>query len=189
MAELLPAERDTRLLHRRAQLDSRTLERHDAAVIVCDRDRGPAALESLPFAALWERLYRSAQKRGPVSVLSARTPTSAKPVVVAFVKGTASAFERLTLAAKAWKELGTSPEGADICLACPGMNAAQELQMLEALLAAALAATAPMPTFKTKSPRTAGPRSIVVLSSGDGPDLVRAQAGRQRDDQIAMRRR
>jgi leucyl aminopeptidase len=176
LAELLPAERDTRLLHRRAQLDSRTLERHDAAVIVCDLDGAAAALEKLPFAALWRELYRAAQKRGPVTVLSARTPSSAKPVVVAFVKSTASAFERLTLAAKAWKELGSAPEGADVCLACPGMNARQELQTLEALVAAALAATAPMPTFKTKSPRTVGPRSLVLIGSGTGPDLVRARA-------------
>jgi leucyl aminopeptidase len=176
LAELLPAERDTRLLHRRAHLDSRTLERHDAAIIVCGRAQAEEALAKLPFAALWQRLYRVAAKRGPVSVLSARTPTSAKPVVVALSKDGASAFERLTLAARAWKELGSAPEDGDICLACPGLSGAQELQMLEALVAAALAATAPMPTFKTKAPRMTGPRSLVILSSGAAPDFARAQA-------------
>jgi leucyl aminopeptidase len=176
LAELLPAERDTRLLHRRKQLDARTLERHDAALIVCDHEQATTQLAKLPFGALWQRLHRAAQERGPVSVLSARTPQSAKPVVIAFIKGGASAFERLSLAARAWKELGGAPGRADVCLACFGMNASQETQMLDALVAAALAATAPMPTFKTKSPRPSSPRSLVLFGSGESPDLARAGA-------------
>jgi leucyl aminopeptidase len=175
LAELLPAERDTRLLHKRAQLDARTLDRHDAALIVCSRERALEELSKLPFAPLWQRLYRAAQERGPVSVLSARTPGSARPVVVGFLKRGASAFERLTLAGKAWKELGTAHERGDVLLACLGTTAPEETQMLDALIAAALAATAPMPSFKTKSPRPVPPRSLVVIGA-EAPDLARAQA-------------
>ena len=105
MVELLPAERDIRVLQPKAQFDARTLQKHDAAIVVCPRERAEAVLGKLPSAALWQRLYRDARSRGPVTMLSARITPAAIPVVIAFARNTASAFERLMLGARAWKEL------------------------------------------------------------------------------------
>ena len=158
--ELLPAERDIVIEQRRGRLEERALRRHDAAILVCERENAETLLGELPHAAVWQRLYREARARGSVSVLSARVTPSAMPIVVALVKRTASTFERLTLAARAWKELA-APDRARVLIATHGVEAGTA--MLEALVAAALAATAPMPTLKSKTPKPISPASLTLL--------------------------
>jgi leucyl aminopeptidase len=170
MAELLPAQRDVSIEQRRMALSERTLQRHDAAIIVCERERAPAALTNLPFAPIWQRLYREAAARGQVTILAARLTNAAIPIVVAFAKKNASAFERLALAARAWKELA-APSRARVLFAAAGMEQAEATATTEALVAAALAATAPMPTYKSKPRRPAVPASFTLLTDGKRSDL------------------
>jgi hypothetical protein len=68
VVELLPAERGIRVSQPKAQLDARTLQKHDAAIIVCSREHAEDALAKLPAAALWLRLYRDARNRGQVTL-------------------------------------------------------------------------------------------------------------------------
>jgi leucyl aminopeptidase len=161
VVELLPAERDIGIEQRRGRLDERTLHRHDAAILVCERESAETVIGELPHGAVWRRLYREAQARGPVSLLSARVTASAMPVVVALAKRKASTFEQLTLAARAWKELGAPPR-ARVLLATHGVGASTAI--LEALVAAALAASAPMPSLKSKAPKPGAPASLTLLS-------------------------
>ena len=77
MVELLPAERGIRIAQLKAQLDERTLQKHDAAIVVCPRERAEGTLKQLPSPALWQRLYRDARSRGPVTLLSARVTPAA----------------------------------------------------------------------------------------------------------------
>ena len=173
--ELLPAERDIRVVQPKAQLDERTLRKHDAAIVVCPRERAEAALKALPSAALWQRLYRDARSRGPVTSLSARVTPHAIPVVVAFAKDTASAFERLRLGARAWKELAP-PARARVLLATHGLKGDESAAALEALLAASLAATAPMPVMKSKGARPSAPSSITLVNNSSPLDTSRTIA-------------
>jgi leucyl aminopeptidase len=175
VVELLPAERDIRVLQARAALDERILKRHDAAIVVCQQERAEALLKQLPSAALWQQLYRDARNRGPVTLLSARVTPSALPMVIAFAKSTASAFERLALAGRAWKELA-APARARVLLATRGADDKHSAAILEALLAAALAATAPMPTMKSKSAKPASPASFTLLHAGSSLDVARTIA-------------
>ena len=175
MVELLPAERDIRVVQPKAQLDERTLRKHDAAIVVCPRERAEAALKALPSAALWQRLYRDARSRGPVTSLSARVTPDAIPVVVAFAKDTASAFERLRLGARAWKELAP-PARARVLLATHGLKGDESAAALEALLAASLAATAPMPVMKSKGARPSAPSSITLVNNSSPLDTSRTIA-------------
>ena len=161
--ELLPAGRGVRVAQPKAQLDERTLQRHDAAIIVCPRERVEAALAELPCAPLWQRLYRDARSHGPVSLLSARVTPAAIPVVLAFAKNTASAFERLKLGAEAWKALG-APDRARVLIATQGLAGDARAAAIEAMLAAALAATAPMPVMKSKREKRAAPASFTLLA-------------------------
>ena len=95
---MLPAERDIRVLQpQSARLDERTLQKHDAShssyaprgthrgtcSTSCRRQRYGSGSIAMRAA------------RGPVTLLSARITPDGHPVVVAFAKGTASAFERL----------------------------------------------------------------------------------------------
>jgi leucyl aminopeptidase len=175
VVELLPAERDIRIVLSRAGLDERALKKHDAAIIVCQQERAEALLEQLPAASLWQQLHRDARSRGPVTLLSARVTSSSLPTVIAFAKRTASAFERLALAARAWKEL-TAPPKARVLLATCGIESSDQPALLEALLAAALAATAPMPAMKSKGPKPTWPASFTLLHGGAAPNVTRTVA-------------
>jgi leucyl aminopeptidase len=176
VVELLPAERDIRVVQPKAKLDARTLQKHDAAILICPQERAEAALGRLPSAALWQRLYRDARSRDPVTLLSARVTPDAIPVVIAFAKATASAFERLMLGARAWKALAAPPR-ARVLLATCGLEAEEtSTAALEAVLAASLAATAPMPTMKSKEEKRTGPASFTIVKGGVPLDTARTIA-------------
>jgi leucyl aminopeptidase len=175
VVELLPAERDIRVVQPKAQLDERTLRKHDAAIVLCPRERAEAALGDLPSATLWQRLYRDARSHGPLTSLSARVTPDAIPVVIAFAKSTASAFERLMLGARAWKELAP-PARARVLLATHGLTGDDSAAALEALLAASLAATAPMPVMKSKGRKPSAPSSITLLDNSSPLDPARTIA-------------
>jgi leucyl aminopeptidase len=170
--ELLPAERNTRIEQRHSKLTERFLQSQDAAVILCERD---APLAQLPFGALLEKLYRKASQRGPVSILSARVGPTATLLVIGFVKEGASAFEKLSSAAKIWKEL-TGHGPAHVVFAAHGMEATAASQVLEAMVSAALAGAAPLPVLKSKPPRHAALQSIILISEGAKIDTDRALA-------------
>jgi leucyl aminopeptidase len=175
VVELLPAERGIRVSQSKAQLDGRTLQKHDAAIIVCLREHAEDALAKLPAAALWQRLYRDARSRGQVTLLSARITPDAIAVVVAFAKSTASAFERLMLGTRAWKELAP-PARARVLLATQGLPKETGAAAIEALLAASLAATAPMPVMKSKGTKRSVPASFTLLNGGSQLDTARTVA-------------
>lgn len=175
LVELLPAQRDVRIAQKHGRIDASTLTKHDAAIIVCERESAEELLRQLPFASSWQRVYRDARSRGPVTLLSARVTESAMPVVVVFAKTTAAAFERLTLAARAWKELGAIPR-ARVALGSVGLEGAQSASMLDAILAAGLAATAPMPSLKSKNTPPPVPASITVFHDDAPADVDRAVA-------------
>jgi leucyl aminopeptidase len=175
VVELLPAERGIRVSQAKARFDARTLQKHDAAIVVCPRDQAEDALGKLPGAALWQRLYRDARGQGQVSFLSARITPDAIPVVVAFAKDTASAFERLMLGARAWKELAP-PARAHVLLATEGLPEGTGTPAIEALLAASLAATAPMPVMKSKGKKRSAPASFTLINGGSQLDTTRTVA-------------
>src|SRR5688572_20110178 len=103
--ELLPAQRNTRIVTRRGSLSAKTLDAHDAAIIACSDRSAENVVSQLPSPAVWERLYRDAKRGGPVRLLSARLGALATPVVVLFTPTQATAFEFLSAAGRAWKEL------------------------------------------------------------------------------------
>jgi leucyl aminopeptidase len=175
VVELLPAGRDIRVVQPKAKLDARTLQKHDAAIVVCSRERAEEALGKLPSATLWQRLYRDARSQGQVGLLSARITPDAIPVVVAFAKNTASAFERLLLGARAWKEL-KPPARARVLIATQGLDEEAGTAAVEAVLAASLAASAPMPVMKSKQPKRSAPASFALLINGSELDTARTIA-------------
>lgn len=168
MVELLPAQRDIRISQRRTQLHDGVMQKHDAGIVVCDREQAENRLAKLPFGATWQRLYREAKARGTVSILSARLTDEALPMVLALAKPASSAFERLALASRIWKELAPI-SGAKVLIATQGLDAARSNAMLEALTAAALAATAAMPVMKSKPAKPADPPQLTLI--GEGPEI------------------
>ncbi len=177
--ELLPAQRNIRIVQHHAQLTEGMLHEYDAAILICEREQAETLLQGLPFAGTWQQLYRQASEAGPVTLLNARLAAtgaggaatkrpaaarSAIPMVVAFVKSSASAFERLALGARAWKALA-APGGARVLLATAGLESASGDAVLEALLAAVLAGSTPMPSLKSKAPQATTPAQLTLLAT------------------------
>lgn len=160
--ELLPAQRNIHIVQRRSALGERGLHAHDAAIVLCDRAHIPAALRKLPFGPMLQRLYENSHQRSSVSMLSTRVTADAIPLVVVFVRSAMSPFEQLSLATKAWKELaGATP--SRVLIAAHGIDASWSGPALEAMTAAVLAGSAPMPTLKSKPARPPALRAITLL--------------------------
>jgi leucyl aminopeptidase/proline iminopeptidase len=109
------------------------------------------------------------------ALLSARITPEAIPVVVAFAKNTASAFERLLLGARAWKEL-KPPAPRSRADRDAGLDEEAGTAAVEAVLAASLAASAPMPVMKSKQPKRSAPASFALLINGSELDTARTIA-------------
>jgi leucyl aminopeptidase len=174
LVQLLPPQRDVRIARLRADLSERELRKHDLIIIACEPESASTQLARLPFARLWERLYRERRSRGPVALLKADVTEDSIPVVVLFPKRAASRFELLSLAGRAWKEANNGSVRR-VLLATRAHNATQEDALLEALLAATLAGSARLPTLKSKPPRTP-PLEQITLSSGAKLDTRRTIA-------------
>jgi len=172
--ELLPAERDVRISTRLAALDERAINSHDAVIVICDRETASNALKALPFGATLERAHKLASSRSPVSVLSTHVGPQATPFVLAFAKN-AGAFERLSLAGRAWKAISNEqPRRLLIC--AWNVDASAQPALLEAFTAAALAGSAPMPTFKSKRPAITKLEAITVCGPAASIDADRVLA-------------
>lgn len=172
--ELLPAQRDPRILQHRGALQEPLFAGFDAAIVACDADRATHALAELPFADHLKKLYNHAQKQGPVTVLSTRVTGETIPLIAVFIKSTASVFEQLTHAARAWKELAHPPH--KVLFATCGMDEAHSGAALEALVAAALAGSATMPTLKSKPTRPIPLETITLVRDGASLPMQRTLA-------------
>lgn len=172
--ELLPAERNVRIEQRRTALNQRQLEAHDGCVIFVDRGRPPAELSTLPSGELLRKLHRQASSDGPVHLLSSRVSSGLTRLVVAFIDPQAATFELLSAAAKAWKELAAG-KPRRILVAAPGLKAGQQTRVLEAMSAAALAGSAPLPQAKSRPARTI-PLERITLSGAAQVDTARLLA-------------
>jgi leucyl aminopeptidase len=173
--ELLPAQRDTPIQQQRRSLSERALRGHSAAIIACGDENAESAIARLPNGQIWHRLYREASQSGPVRLLSARLTPAAAPVVLLFTKSRSSTFERLSAAARSWKELHLPPN-ARVLLATHEIETEQSAHMLEALLAAGLAHSALMPTFKTRKAQRPRLAAITLLGEGASIDVPRIVA-------------
>jgi leucyl aminopeptidase len=172
--ELLPAGRDVRILQQRGALRAQLFAGQDAVIVACDADRAAQALGELPFGHHLQRLYGQAQKQGPVAFLSTRVTDDSVALVVTFTKPAAPVFEQLTQAARAWKELAHPPR--KVLFATCGMDEAHSSAALEALAAAALAGSAPMPSLKSKPVRPIALETITLVRDGAPLDLQRTLA-------------
>ena len=164
--ELLPAQRNVRIRQQQAELDSASLEAYDAVLIFCPSNSGPKPLAQLPRSVLWKKLYATAATQGSVSLISAQQPESGSPTVISFIKPDATAFERLSAAARAYKELGTLPDKARILLTTLHFEAQEAACVLETALSSVLAGSAPLPEMKSKPAKVPSVSEITLLHAG-----------------------
>ncbi|MFL6578290.1 MAG: M17 family metallopeptidase [Povalibacter sp.] len=172
--ELVPAERNTRLDVRSAALSERMVQNHDATIIFIDADHA-LAIKTLPYGDLLGRLYADAKAHGPVNMLSTHAGPRATRMVVVLVKAAASTFERLTCAARAWKEITTGAPRS-LLIAAPDFGTAVVAHLLEAMASAALAGSASMPSMKSAPTRRRSLERITLLGERSTLDSERIAA-------------
>jgi leucyl aminopeptidase len=172
--ELLPAERNTRFEVRSARLSERLISQHDACVLFVDRNR-TSGIADLPFGALLSRLHGQAKALGPSAILGTHVGPNATRVALVPVNPAGSTFEFLTLAARAWKEIGASAPRT-LLIATPGLDSAVASRALEAMSAAALAGAAPLPNMKSKPSRPRPLETLTLLGEKAGIDIARLGA-------------
>ena len=159
----------------RARLTVRHIDAHDAVLLLVAEDNAASALSALPDADVWRALHRSAKTRA-TNVISARAATPKHPLIaIGIAKRNASTFEQLTLSGRLWKEASAATPKR-LLLAVSGFERDEQVSTLQALLAAALAGNAQMPSLKSKSaPRTPLER-ITLLHDGAEVDVEMALA-------------
>jgi leucyl aminopeptidase len=154
VAELLPPELQVKVVCRPLDLTDTSLSKADAAVFVLERNGTPdTQLSRLPGAPLWRDLRRNALKAGgeEAPILVARLANARHTlVVVGFLKPDASGFARLDLAGRLMRE-ALRPGVATLQVHAPGFAEDRQVEVLEAVLSAALAGAAPMPQMKSKA--------------------------------------
>lgn len=180
--ELLPAERNVRIEQRRTSLSERLVTSHDAVIVVLDRHQPPARLSALPFGARLMQLHRQARGRGPVHLLSDRVSPSLTMIVVALIDPSASTFELLSAAAKAWKEAAAAAP-RKVLIAAPGLDAVHAPRVVEAMTAAVLAGSALLPQAKSRPAPPVAVERITLL--GEGPFDTRRWLAEDRGNHLA----
>jgi leucyl aminopeptidase len=175
IVELLPAQRDVRISTRRIPLDERSVDAHDALIIICSKETASVSLRKLPYGPSLDHHYTKQTRSGtPVSLLSTHVGPRAMPCVIAFPKAF-STFELLSLAGKAWKELATeAPRRVLICVL--GIDISQNSPVLEAFVAGVLAGSASLPSMKSKRPIVTQLEAITLSADKVDVDVARALA-------------
>jgi leucyl aminopeptidase len=162
---MLPIE----LHYRRQILDERTAAKYDAVLAVCAARNAAKLLKQFPHASLWRKLQALTHVDGATPALHARLPNSAvTAMTVGFAQDTAAPFSCLSLAGKLVKESKLSSH-CRVLLVVIGFDAEQAIRLQEALLAATLASSAPLPNFKAKQTQSRL-QTITLLHAGAKPD-------------------
>lgn len=171
--EFVPAERDVRISTRRGVIDEQAFNAHDAVIVICNKDVVPVALSRMPFGALLTRHHeRQLRSRSTVSMLSTHVGPNATTYVVAFAKPS-SVFEQLSLGARIWKEVAKSAPRR-VLISTWEMAGPDQASMLDSAVAAVLAGSASLPSFKSKREPHASLESITLI--GESRELSAARA-------------
>jgi leucyl aminopeptidase len=172
-SSLLPDAPAVRVVLKRARIDQRLLAAHDAVIVIATSDHVDEALAQLPSREFWQQLHRDLRKLGPIQTLSARPGPSTTVISIALFNPKASNFEQLTLAGRAWKDIASVTPQRVLLVASPDT----ESRSLEAALAALLAGSAELPSFKTVRSRRRHLESVTIIGAAAGFEPDRIIAG------------
>jgi leucyl aminopeptidase len=173
--ELVPAERDVRICTHREKIEERALTSHDAVIVICKKDVTAAALRELPFGASVQAHYeRQRRTRSNVGMLSTHVGPHSTPYVVAFANA-ATPYDRLSLGARIWKTLA-SEAPKRILIGTWRIPAPEQAPILQCVLEAILAGSAPMPSMKSTRSANSALESITLFGDPAAIDIDRARA-------------
>jgi leucyl aminopeptidase len=172
MASLLPPEHAVSIRYSAHPLDERLAARFDAVIVLCAETAAARHLKRFPHASLWQSLQALSHKDGATANLIARLPNRTHTLMaIGFIKDNASAFNCLALSARLLKE-AKIVHCKHVLLDIVGLDESQLSMAREALLAATLAAAAPMPEFKSKPSPQFALQAVTLRHVGDKPNVA-----------------
>jgi len=176
MASLLPPQSNVAVRYTGHALDERLTERYDAVLVLCAQPSATRLIKKLPYADMWRSLSARTHKDGAFSELSAHLPNRTHTLMaVGFVKDGGTAFQCLTLAARVVKEANIV-HCKHVLLDIVGLDEPLRSMAYEALLAATLAAAAPMPKYKSKDDTHVALQSITLRHADRKPAVATTHA-------------
>ena len=170
MTELLPPKLSVTIRHTGNKLSRADLDRLDHLLILIPKGLAATSWSQLPFHELLRKLSRS----DPDGIISGRfANASATGFSLGVISPGASVFEKLTLARQL---TATARNEATVGVLAHGFGKGHQETALDALISAALASAARMPSLKSKPKRERRIRRLRLFAVAELPDLKRRQA-------------
>jgi leucyl aminopeptidase len=178
MAALLPPDNVPAITFLDASVSSETLAKHDLSLVIANAKTGKQLLRQYQRSPELLQQYQGQFKHSEPALLRLAANEQGGGMLLIFGEHQPSSFERLQLAAKLWKQAAPL-HAAKIALSTLGFAAAESQAWLKALLAAVLAGSAPLPSYKTRQPKQTL-QAITLHEGGNTKDYastIATQAG------------
>jgi leucyl aminopeptidase len=174
MQKIQPDKHDLRIYQKVGRLDAKSLDSVDQLLLILPAKPSKADFDKLPQGAKMQAVYRK-HVAGASPAFTTRLANKKQTLVVAgTIAATASTFEQLTLGRKlVAAAIGQKAGSLGICAV--GFEAQTQGELINNILAAALAAAFRLPAFKSKAePSTI--KSIRLLGVDKSIDTARTEA-------------
>ena len=174
MPNIQPDTHDIRIYQTVGRVDAKSLESVDQLLLILPAKPSQADFGKMPQGAKLRAIYRK-QAAGSTPAFSTRLPNKKQTLVVAgTIAKDASAFEQLTLGRKL-VAAATGQTAGCLGISAVGFDSTTQAQLLNCVLAAALAAGFKLPAYKSKAtPDTI--KSIRLLGVDEQLDTRRVAA-------------
>lgn len=184
MSPVLPPENSPRIRFRgTADLDAVMTEHEITLLVVCEKS-AKSLLKQCRRSPELLREYDRLTGASPPSMLRLTPSDGQGGVLCIFVKSNTTHFARLQTAGKTWRELAPLRHRT-LAVATLGLDPTDGNAWLEALLAAALAGSASLPTFKRKAADTACPLTALTLVTAASATSFATCMATQRGNHLA----
>ena len=174
MQKLLPDTHDIRIYQNLGRIDAKSLESVDQLLLILPPKPSKADFRMLPQGEKLQAVFRKQAADGTPAFTS-RLPNNKQTLVVGgTIAADVSTFEQLTLGRKLVAAATTQKAGS-LGICAIGFSEEKQAQLVDSVLAAALAGACNMPAFKSK-PDPAKIKSIRLLGLAEKMDTSRAEA-------------
>ena len=164
MTTLLPPKNAPKISYIAGSLTTRMLASHELILVLANAKLARHLLRQYPRSPEFLQQYDQLNRDTPPTLLRLSSTESSGAILLTFVKSDLPTFEQLQAAARLWKE-ASGCKAASVALSTLGFEEPESQNLRQTLLAAVLAGSAPLPSYKRQSPK---PRleSVTLLGGG-----------------------
>ncbi len=162
MVSLLPPQSRLRIKYKSVSDLPRVMAEHELTLLLILETSAKSLLKQCRRSPELLLEYQRQQRSGTDAALRLSASKEGGAVLCIFVKSEQNTFNQLRCAAKAWKD-AASMGAESVAVGTLGLTEAESVRWLNALLAAVLAAHAPLPRFQRK-PQPKPPGTLTLIT-------------------------